>query len=176
MAAFKDYQEPTTSSPPLEKVLAPTHTGCACLLNALWGCQTHLLSHLQAAPQKDVPVAPPPTQPAPPTDEQSMPFPSSTRVFVSPYARSLLAEQGRSAAGIQGTGYSGAVTSRDVIAAGGRATAAAPSAATGSFTELPLTGMRKVGEAGLGGRGMGGSRGSGGILTIIIIKLATTDL
>ena len=113
--------------------------------------QTHLLSHLQAAPQKDVPVAPPPTQPAPPTDEQSMPFPSSTRVFVSPYARSLLAEQGRSAAGIQGTGYSGAVTSRDVIAAGGRATAAAPSAATGSFTELPLTGMRKVGGAGRGG-------------------------
>ena len=97
-----------------------------------------------------------------------MPFPSSTRVFVSPYARSLLAEQGRSAAGIQGTGYSGAVTSRDVIAAGGGATTAAPSATTGSFTELPLTGMRKVGWM---ERGMGGSRGSG-ILTIIIIKLA----
>ena len=91
--------------------------------------------------------------PAPPTDKQSMPFPSSTRVFVSPYARSLLAEQGRTAAGIQGTGYSGAVTSRDVIAAGGRATAAAPSAATGSFTELPLTGMRKVGGAGWEGNG-----------------------
>ena len=106
--------------------------------------QTHLLSHLQAAPQKDVPVAPP-------TDEQSMPFPSSTRVFVSPYVRSLLAEQGHSAAGIKGTGYSGAVTSRDVIAAGGGTTTAAPSAATGSFTELPLTGMRKVGGAGRGG-------------------------
>ena len=60
VGGFKDYQEPTTSSPPLEKVLVPTHTGCASLLNALWVCQTHLLSHLQAAPQKDVPVAPPP--------------------------------------------------------------------------------------------------------------------
>ena len=35
VAAFKDYQEPTTSSPPLEKVLAPTQTWCAYLLNAL---------------------------------------------------------------------------------------------------------------------------------------------
>ena len=43
------------------------------------------------------------------------------------------------------------MTSRDVIAAVGDGAAVSPRAATGSFTEVPLTGMRKVGGEGRGG-------------------------
>ena len=168
VAAFKDYQEPPTTSPPQEKVFTPhtheMHLPAWCTAVA----QTSLLYHLQAAPEKDVFVAPPPSQPATPTNVPSMPLPPFTRVFVSPYARSILAEQGRSADNIRGTGYSGAVTSRDVIAAVGDGAAVSPRAATGSFTEVPLTGMRKVGgegrrggEEGEGKRGRRGVRGEG---------------
>ena len=94
----------------------------------------------------DTPTAAPPTAQQPPVIPQSQPTSvSGGRVFASPYARTVAAERGVDLTTLQGTGYSGLVTSRDVL----KATPTSPSSTTpappGGFTDIPLTGMRKVG-------------------------------
>ena len=90
------------------------------------------------------PSAATPTQPA------ATPTPGS-RVLASPYARALAAEKGINLSAVgSGTGYSGSITSRDLTSV--------PSQQT-PFTDIELTGMRKVSE---GEERDGGGRGGGG--------------
>jgi pyruvate dehydrogenase E2 component (dihydrolipoamide acetyltransferase) len=116
--AFKDLQDVETDPSPTEQVVSPP---------------------------MDTPTAAPPTAQQPPVIPQSQPTSvSGGRVFASPYARTVAAERGVDLTTLQGTGYSGLVTSRDVL----KATPTSPSSTTpappGGFTDIPLTGMRKT--------------------------------
>ncbi|KAL5493444.1 hypothetical protein EMCRGX_G014628 [Ephydatia muelleri] len=98
-----------------------------------------------AAPSKPTPSpqpASPPPQPTPPpaTPREQVNVPPG-RIFASPYAKTLAAEKGLDLATIKGSGPSGRVVSKDVLAA--QATGGQPTAGA-TYTDIELSNMRKT--------------------------------
>ncbi|NXX92363.1 ODP2 dehydrogenase, partial [Centropus bengalensis] len=99
---------------------------------------------------------PPPPQPAVPPAPAAGPPPRKGRVVVSPLAKKLAAEKGIDLAQVKGTGPDGRITKKDVesfvppkvapapapgVVPAAAAVAAAPA---GTFTDIPITNIRKV--------------------------------
>nr|CAG4641001.1 EOG090X08YX [Eulimnadia texana] len=107
----------------------------------------------EAAKPAPAPVAAPQPAAAAP---QAQTAPSADRIFASPLARKLAAEQGLSLASVsRGSGFSGSVTSKDLQGAAAQAApaAAAPAqpaavaaapAPGAKFTDIPVTNIRGV--------------------------------
>ncbi|XP_039474493.1 dihydrolipoyllysine-residue acetyltransferase component of pyruvate dehydrogenase complex, mitochondrial [Oreochromis aureus] len=124
IAAFKDYVETgvvEVSTPPPAPVAAPA----------------------AASPS-----------PAPPAAAAAPAAPRKGRVFVSPLAKKLAAEKGIDLAQVSGSGPDGRITRKDIenfvppkaapAAPAAPAFAPAPAAPTGTFTDIPISNIRKV--------------------------------
>ena len=101
-----------------------------------------------AAPAASATPAPAPAIPATPTPAPSTPATPSTRVFISPLAKTILRESGAKVdlSKLQGSGPSGRVLAKDVLAAISAATPAAPAASqpSAAFEDVAVTPMRKI--------------------------------
>uniref|UniRef100_A0A672M2B4 Acetyltransferase component of pyruvate dehydrogenase complex n=1 Tax=Sinocyclocheilus grahami TaxID=75366 RepID=A0A672M2B4_SINGR len=110
-------------------------------------------------PPAPTPVAAPPPTPAPaaPTAPAAPAAPRKGRVFASPLAKKLAAEKGIDIAQVTGTGPDGRVTRKDIdsFAPAAAPTPAAPTRSppavpafaavpTGTFTDIPISNIRRV--------------------------------
>uniref|UniRef100_UPI00398E6622 dihydrolipoyllysine-residue acetyltransferase component of pyruvate dehydrogenase complex, mitochondrial n=1 Tax=Pristiophorus japonicus TaxID=55135 RepID=UPI00398E6622 len=106
-------------------------------------------------PQSPPPTAPLPQQPvaAPAMSAPAKPRDPKGRVFASPLAKKLAADKGIDLQQIKGTGPDGQIRKKDIESfvpskvAPAPTAAAAPSVAavpTGTFTDVPISGIRKV--------------------------------
>ncbi|XP_071625298.1 dihydrolipoyllysine-residue acetyltransferase component of pyruvate dehydrogenase complex, mitochondrial isoform X1 [Heliangelus exortis] len=100
-------------------------------------------------------AAPPPQPAAPPTPAAPTagPPPPKGRILVSPLAKKLAAERGIDLAQVKGTGPDGRITKKDVEsfvppkfapAAAPEAIPAAAAAPVGTFTDVPISNIRRV--------------------------------
>ncbi|XP_014214220.1 dihydrolipoyllysine-residue acetyltransferase component of pyruvate dehydrogenase complex, mitochondrial isoform X2 [Copidosoma floridanum] len=97
-----------------------------------------------SAPPPATPAPPPPTAAAPPSSRPAMAAPAGDRVFASPMARRLAAEQGLSLQGLKGSGLYASVTSKDL---GGAAVARGPATTSGAVAggqDIPISNVRGV--------------------------------
>ncbi|XP_065843732.1 dihydrolipoyllysine-residue acetyltransferase component of pyruvate dehydrogenase complex, mitochondrial-like [Oscarella lobularis] len=118
VAAFKDYQpepEAAPSPPPSTEAPAPAPT----------------------------PVASPPSPPPAAVPATSPPS-SDGRIFASPFAKKVAGEHGVSLAAIAGTGPGGRIVAADVAAAASQAPPVAAAVPGDTFTDIPLSNVRKV--------------------------------
>lgn len=108
-------------------------------------------------PPPPAPVAAPAAaspSPAPPAAAAAPAAPRKGRVFVSPLAKKLAAEKGIDLAQVSGSGPDGRITRKDIenfvppkaapAAPAAPAFAPAPAAPTGTFTDIPISNIRKV--------------------------------
>ena len=106
----------------------------------------------KAAPATPSPAAKPAAPPAKPASEPAAPETPGERVFASPLARRMAEQAGLDLAAIKGSGPHGRIVKADIDAARGRAApaaaaakpAVAPAAGLPAYTELPVSGIRKV--------------------------------
>ena len=103
------------------------------------------------APSAPAPSAPPPSRAAPSAPAPSAPVPpheNGGRPRSSPLARRLASDRGLDLGQVQGSGPGGRIVKRDIEAASTAGPAATPSAAprpaSGDYTDVPLTQIRKT--------------------------------
>ncbi|XP_058808380.1 dihydrolipoyllysine-residue acetyltransferase component of pyruvate dehydrogenase complex, mitochondrial [Phymastichus coffea] len=122
VAAFKDFKDDGSSVAPSPSSSTPSAPAAA------------------AAP----PPPPPPSAPVPaPAAPVSSLSTSGERVFASPLARRLAAEQGLSLSGLKGSGLYASITSKDLGGAS-MAVAGAPGVAVAGGRDIPISNIRGV--------------------------------
>ena len=119
------------------------------------------LAKAEAAPAPAAPAKPAPTPPSPaakPAAPPAKPAPdvappaAGDRVFASPLARRMAEQAGLDLAAMKGSGPHGRIVKADIDTARGRAApvaaaaapAVAPAAGLPAYTELPVSGVRKI--------------------------------
>jgi len=153
VGAFKNYAPGGASSPVDEPTPAPSQVPSTSDSPAGYKPTIEFRHGAgAAAPSVETATASTPARAAAPSVEPaSASTRTGSRVFASPYARTLAKEKGVDLSTLSGTGYSGRVIGKDVLA---QPTTPAPAApprivtptpiARGTFIDTPLTQMRKT--------------------------------